>query len=200
MAASCNKQRCDHEKTLRSSRRRILPDGVRGTASTKRISRGCLWWARRSATKLRSSWSSVSDGSKPSRRTTKAQGISPAAASGRATTPQSRTAGCSSSNGFDFGWGHGESFVLDHLLAAVENVVEALGIGAHDVAGKYHPSRRTAAVACGSFQYPIMNCGPRMTSSPCSPGATSLPSRSTTRHSVRARGCPMEAGRVISGG
>jgi hypothetical protein len=36
---------------------------------------------------------------------------------------------------------------------------------------KYQPSRRTAAVACGSFQYPSMICGPRMMSSPGSPGA-----------------------------
>ena len=39
---------------------------------------------------------------------------------------------------------------------------------------QYQPSRRTAAVASGDFQYPSMNCGPRMTNSPMSPGATSL--------------------------
>ena len=32
----------DQLKTLRNSRRRILPEGVRGIDSTKRISRGCL--------------------------------------------------------------------------------------------------------------------------------------------------------------
>ena len=36
---------------------------------------------------------------------------------------------------FDFGGGDGESFVLDHLFAAVEDVVKAIGIRAHDVAG-----------------------------------------------------------------
>src|SRR5208337_988070 len=37
-------------------------------------------------------------------------------------------------HGFDFGRGHWKPLVLDHLLAAVENVVKAVGIGAHDVA------------------------------------------------------------------
>ena len=35
---------------------------------------------------------------------------------------------------------------------------------------QYHPSRNTASVASGDFQYPSMNCGPRITSSPISPG------------------------------
>ena len=34
--------RADQVKVLRNSRRRILPEGVRGTDSTKQISRGCL--------------------------------------------------------------------------------------------------------------------------------------------------------------
>src|ERR1700675_4559586 len=38
--------------------------------------------------------------------------------------------------GFDFGGGDGESFVLDHLFAAVEDVVEAVGIATHDVTGE----------------------------------------------------------------
>src|SRR5229473_718264 len=38
--------------------------------------------------------------------------------------------------GFDFGGRDGESFVLDHLFAAVEDVVEAVGVAAHDVAGE----------------------------------------------------------------
>src|SRR6266853_1530661 len=37
---------------------------------------------------------------------------------------------------FDFGGGDRESFVLDHLFAAVEDVVEAVGIAAHNVAGE----------------------------------------------------------------
>src|SRR5208282_2451035 len=36
-------------------------------------------------------------------------------------------------DGFDFGRGDGESLVLDHLLFAVEDVVEAFGIAADDV-------------------------------------------------------------------
>lgn len=38
-------------------------------------------------------------------------------------------------DGFDFGGGDGESLVFDHLLAAVEHVEEAVGVGADDVAG-----------------------------------------------------------------
>src|ERR1700688_4468427 len=85
------------QNTFLSSRRNIFPDGVRGTTSTKRISLGCLCRESRSATKLRNSRSRASEGKKPSRSTTKAHGISPAERSGFATTPQSRTAGCSSS-------------------------------------------------------------------------------------------------------
>ena len=38
-------------------------------------------------------------------------------------------------NGFDFGGRDRESFVLDHLLAAVEHAVEAIFVAAHDIAG-----------------------------------------------------------------
>src|ERR1700675_5072565 len=38
--------------------------------------------------------------------------------------------------GFDFGGRDGESFVIDHLFAAVEDVVEAIGITTHDVTGE----------------------------------------------------------------
>jgi hypothetical protein len=46
---------CDQEIIFRNSRRKIFPEGVRGTTSTKRISRGCLCRESRSATKFRNS-------------------------------------------------------------------------------------------------------------------------------------------------
>ena len=53
---------------------------------------------------------------------------------GRPTTPQSRTAGCSSSDRFDFRGGDREALVLDHLFAAVEDVEEVVGVASDDVA------------------------------------------------------------------
>ena len=54
------------------------------------------------------------------------------------------------------------------------------------------PSTKTSAVASGFFQYPLITCGPRTSSSPRSPGATSWVglSGSTTRTSVPGSGRP----------
>ena len=66
---------------------------------------------------------------------------------------------------------------------------------------KYQPSRRTAAVACGSFQYPEHDLRAAHDEFAGFAGRNLVPvARSTMRHSVSASGCPMEAGRFISGG
>ena len=65
------------------------------------------------------------------------------------------------------------------------------------------PGSSTAAVSPGLFQYPWNTCGPLTSSSPGSPGATSVcgSSSSTTRTSVEGKGTPMVPGfRVLCRG
>ena len=56
------------------------------------------------------------------------------------------------------------------------------------------PSGMAAAVSAGRRQYPFITLCPRMAISPTSPGATSLPSQSTTRIWTPSIGVPIEPG------
>src|SRR5580700_71739 len=129
----------------------------------------------------------------PSRSTTNAQGISSAAASStRETTPQSRTAGCSSNTPSTSAGAIENPLYFIISLRRSTTKYNPCSLTRTTSPDQYHPSCITAAVASGDFQYPSMNCGPRITNSPSSPGATSFPFSSTTLHSVCATGPPIE--------
>ncbi len=64
----------------------------------------------------------------------------------------------------------------------------------------YQPSRSTAAVASGAFQYPAMTVSPRTTISPTSSSAVTLPSERRTSTSSSGSGRPTDARRLRSAG
>ncbi len=76
----------------RMTRFSTFPDGLRGSASTKRTARGVLNLASRAR---QNSSSSSAPAVIPARSTTNATGTSPQRGAGRPTTEASRTAACS---------------------------------------------------------------------------------------------------------
>src|SRR5699024_4395517 len=81
------------ERSLRSRKRWILPDGVLGNSRTKWTLRGKAWAPNSVLTHFCSSDSFSPPPSTPSRRTTYASRTSPARSSGTPMTADSRTSG-----------------------------------------------------------------------------------------------------------